>query len=455
MKKKLSSKQIIVVASTLFGMIFGAGNLIFPVHMGQLSGSNFIPATLGFVITGVGIPILGIVAIGYSESKGVFSLTSKVGKNFAYVYTIILYLAIGPMCVMPRSASISYGAGLSSIIGVSFNQDIAFLIFSIVFFAITLFFSLRPSGITTSIGKVINPFFLAFLFFLIIVALVNPLANAFEVEPTAEYATQPFFYGFIEGYGTMDALAGLAFGIILIDIVKRMGSKNPSDITKNIMIPSILTGCLMITIYTLTIIMGAESRGAFDVSSNGSVALSQISNNYFGIWGDIVLTTIVTLGSLKTSIGLVTSCSATFYGMLPSKKISYKVWCVICVLIGICISNLGLDNILAFSQPVLSFLCPLAIVIIIMAFVCKRYNYPQIIYKWTIYICCIPAFFDLLRTLPQPVIDTINLEGLINFGRMIFPFLDIGFGWLIPTVIGFTIGIISYKVQQSKKVKYE
>lgn len=283
MNKKLSSKQILVVASTLFGMIFGAGNLIFPVHMGQLAGSNFILGTLGFVITGVGIPILGIIAIGYSESKGLFSLTSKVGKYFAYIYTMILYLAIGPMCVMPRSASIAYGSGLSTIIGESFNQDLAFLIFSIIFFAITLFFSLKPSGITTSVGKIINPIFLIFLFFLIFVALLNPLANVFEVQPTAEYEAQPFFYGFIQGYGTMDALAGLAFGIILIDIVKRMGSREPSAITKNIMIPSVLTGCLMMTIYTLTIIMGVESRGGFDISSNGSIALSQISNNYFGI----------------------------------------------------------------------------------------------------------------------------------------------------------------------------
>ena len=283
MNKKLSFKQILIVASTLFGMIFGAGNLIFPVHMGQLAGSNFISATLGFVITGVCIPILGIIAIGYRESKGLFSLASKVGKYFAYIYTMILYLAIGPMCVMPRSASIAYGSGLSTIIGESFNQDIAFLMFSIIFFTITLFFSLRPSGITTSVGKVINPVFLVFLFLLIFVALFNPLANIFEVQPTADYETQSFFHGFIEGYGTMDALAGLAFGIILIDIVKRMGSRQPSAITKNIMIPSVLTGCLMMTIYTLTIIMGVESRGSFDISSNGSIALSQISNNYFGI----------------------------------------------------------------------------------------------------------------------------------------------------------------------------
>ena len=325
MDKKLNFKQILVVASTLFGMIFGAGNLIFPVHMGQLAGNNYLIAAGGFVITGVIVPILGIISIGYSESKGLYSLASKISKPFAFIYTIILYLAIGPCAVMPRSASIAFGAGLSDIIGDSFNQDIAFFIFSIVFFAIVLAFSLKPSGITTSVGKIINPVFLLFLFALIIIALTNPMAEPSQVQPTTEYEQDPFFYGFIEGYGTMDALAGLAFGIILIDIVKRMGVKTPGGITKSIMIPSVMTGCLMFAIYALTILMGVESRGAFDISSNGSVALSQISGYYFGISGNAVLSTIVTLGALKTSIGLVTSCSATFYEIIPGKRIHYKV----------------------------------------------------------------------------------------------------------------------------------
>ena len=282
-KNNLNAKQVLVVASTLFGMIFGAGNLIFPVHMGQLAGSNYLIASLGFFITGVLVPILGIIAIGFSESKGLFSLSSKVSQRFAFIYTTVLYLAIGPCCVMPRSASIAYGSGLSAIIGDSFNQDLAFLIFSIIFFSVALFFSLRPSGITTSVGKVINPIFLVCLFILLIVALTNPMADPAQVPPLNSYENDAFFNGFIEGYGTMDALAGLAFGIILIDIVRKMGIKTPSGITKNVMLPSILTGCLMFTIYFLCIVMGVESRGVFDVSSNGSVALSDISGYYFAI----------------------------------------------------------------------------------------------------------------------------------------------------------------------------
>ena len=446
MDKKLNFKQILVVASTLFGMIFGAGNLIFPVHMGQLAGSNFLIATSGFAITGVIMPILGIIAIGYSESNGLYSLASKISKPFAFIYTIIMYLAIGPCAVMPRSASIAYGAGLAAIIGDKFNQDIAFLIFSFVFFVIVLAFSLKPSGITTSVGKVINPVFLVFLFSLLIIALSNPMADPSQVTPTEAYQKDPFFCGFIQGYGTMDALAGLAFGIILIDIVKRMGVKTPGGITKSIMVPSVMTGCLMFAIYALTILMGVESRGAFDISSNGSVALSDVSNYYFGLAGNAVLTTIVTLGALKTSIGLVTSCSTTFCEIIPTKKIGYKTWAVLCVLAGFTISNLGLDNILSFSQPVLCFLCPLAIVLIILAFIGKRFDYSPVIFKTTIYITCIPALFDAICNLPADVIANLNLQDFIVQGQSAIPLADVGFGWLIPAIIGFGIGYTIYKI---------
>lgn len=149
MDKKLNAKQIIVIASTLFGMLFGSGNLIFPVHLGQMAASNFIPATIGFVITGVGLPVLSVVAISVSESDGLYSLASKVSIKFANVYTIILFLTIGPLCVMPRSASISYNAGLSSIVGDKMDQHIAFLLFSLVFFGMVAFFAFKPTGITT------------------------------------------------------------------------------------------------------------------------------------------------------------------------------------------------------------------------------------------------------------------------------------------------------------------
>ncbi|MBR5583521.1 MAG: branched-chain amino acid transport system II carrier protein [Lachnospiraceae bacterium] len=163
MQKQLNMKQKILVGGTLFGMFFGAGNLIFPVHLGQLAGYNVVPAMVGFIITAVGIPILGVAAIGNTHSDGLQSLASKVGKGYGYFFTCLLYLTIGPFFAIPRCATTSFTTGIAPMLGGNMAESTGLLIFSLIFFAFVLFFSLRPAKITVWIGKIINPLFLVFL----------------------------------------------------------------------------------------------------------------------------------------------------------------------------------------------------------------------------------------------------------------------------------------------------
>ena len=219
--KKLTMRQKILVAGTLFGMFFGAGNLIFPVHLGQLAGRNVIPAIIGFIVTAVGIPIFGVAAIGITHSDGLQTLSSKVGKGYGIFFTCLLYLTIGPLFAIPRCATVSFTTGVAPMLLDPSKEWLALLIFSAIFFAFVLFFSLRPGKITVWIGKIINPIFLLFLAVLVIAALTNPGASIAAVEPVEAYATgtSSFFSSFIEGYGTMDAIAGLAFGIVVVDVI--------------------------------------------------------------------------------------------------------------------------------------------------------------------------------------------------------------------------------------------
>ena len=165
--KKLTRRQRILVATTLFGMFFGAGNLIFPVHLGQMAGSNVIPAIIGFIITAVGIPIFGVAAIGVTHSDGLQTLSGKVGRGYGIFFTCLLYLTIGPLFAIPRCATVSFTTGVSPMLPEA-AQPLALLLFSAVFFAFVLFFSLRPGKITVWIGKIINPVFLLFLAVLVI-----------------------------------------------------------------------------------------------------------------------------------------------------------------------------------------------------------------------------------------------------------------------------------------------
>ena len=172
--KKLTMRQKILVAGTLFGMFFGAGNLIFPVHLGQLAGRNVIPAIIGFIVTAVGIPIFGVAAIGITHSDGLQTLSSKVGKGYGIFFTCLLYLTIGPLFAIPRCATVSFTTGVAPMLLDPSKEWLALLIFSAIFFAFVLFFSLRPGKITVWIGKIINPIFLLFLAVLVIAALTNP-----------------------------------------------------------------------------------------------------------------------------------------------------------------------------------------------------------------------------------------------------------------------------------------
>ena len=318
MKKSLNFKESIIVGSMFFGMFFGAGNLIFPVLMGQLAGKNSIPAIVGFVLTGVSLPLLGVVCIGVSKKNSLFELAGLVGDKYKYFFTMILYLTIGPFFAIPRCATTSFTVGIKPLLLNSPNEKLFLFLFSLAFFTLVLIFALKPSGIMNYIGKYINPLFLIFLTILIVVAFVNPIPNQQDViEASGDYATIPFFKGFIEGYNTMDAIASLAFGITIITVIKNLGITDETSITLSIFKTGIIGCSLMAIIYFLTTIMGTMSRGMYDIQSNGGDVLAIISTHYFGRIGIYILLITVTLACLKTSIALVVSCSEIFSKMFP------------------------------------------------------------------------------------------------------------------------------------------
>ena len=416
--KKLTMRQKILVAGTLFGMFFGAGNLIFPVHLGQLAGRNVIPAIIGFIVTAVGIPIFGVAAIGITHSDGLQTLSSKVGKGYGIFFTCLLYLTIGPLFAIPRCATVSFTTGVAPMLLDPSKEWLALLIFSAIFFAFVLFFSLRPGKITVWIGKIINPIFLLFLAVLVIAALTNPGASIAAVEPVEAYATgtSSFFSSFIEGYGTMDAIAGLAFGIVVVDVIRRMGVDNDDAVAVDVLGSGALTGILMAVIYIVTILMGTQSRGLFEISDNGGIALTQIAGHYFGGVGQIILAVTITFACLKTSIGLVTSCSETFVKMTHG-KLSYKAWAILFTLFSFAVSNVGLSAIIEYSIPVLMLIYPPAIALIILAFIGKFFHHDKAVYISVMAFTWAAAIFDFMKTLPAGVQSSLHLDRLVAFAR--------------------------------------
>ena len=438
--KKLTLRQKILVAGTLFGMFFGAGNLIFPVHLGQMAGRNALPAIIGFIITAVGIPILGVAAIGVTHSDGLQTLSGKVGKGYGIFFTCLLYLTIGPLFAIPRCATVSFTTGITPLLGADSPERLYLLLFSAVFFAFVLFFSLRPGKITVWIGKIINPLFLFFFAALMLAALLAPGAAVSAVEPVEAYRSDAFFPALIEGYGTMDAIAGLAFGIVVIDVIRRMGVDNDDAIAEDVLSSGLLTGALMALIYVVSIVVGAQSRGLFELSENGGIALTQIAGHYLGGVGLFILAFTITFACLKTSIGLVTACAETFSKM-TNGKISYRSWAILFTVFSFAVSNIGLSAIIEYSIPMLMLIYPPAIALILLAFLGKFFAHDRTVYIATMIGTWAAAIFDCMKTLPAPVQTALHLDAPIAFAAAHLPLFDKNLGWLLPAVIGFAAGM--------------
>lgn len=444
--KKLSLRQLITVATMLFGLFFGAGNLIFPASMGQLAGSNLWWASAGFLITGVGLPLLGVAALGISREEGLLELSSRVGKGYGLFFTCLLYLTIGPFFAIPRCATVSYTVGIQQLLPQGGAAALA--VFSLLFFGAVLFFSLRPGEILTWVGKVLTPLFLCFLAVLVLRALSAPMASVADIPPAGSYRDAAFSTGLLEGYNTMDALASLAFGIIVVNAIRSLGVREPGAVARDTVRAGVFSSLLMAVIYLLVTVVGAQSRGQLEISANGGEALAQIAGHYFGSAGAVILAATVTIACLKTAVGLVTSCSETFVKIFPGGP-SYRIWAVTFSLVSFLIANLGLNTILAYSTPVLMFLYPLSIVLILLTLGGRLFgNHPAVL-RWTIGCTMVAAVFDLLRTLPTQAQAALHLEPVVALAETWLPLCKQGFGWVCPAVLGLVIGLALRRVRRA------
>lgn len=444
--KKLTLRQLLTVATMLFGLFFGAGNLIFPASVGQLAGRSLWWASAGLLITGVGLPLLGVAALGISRKEGLFDLSSRVGRGYGFFFTCLLYLTIGPFFAIPRCATVSYTVGIQQLLPQ--GGALALGIFSLVFFAAVLFFSLRPGEILTWVGKVLTPLFLCFLAVLILRALTSPLGDVSAVEPSGSYAANAFTAGVLEGYNTMDALASLAFGIIVVNAIRGLGVKEPAAVAKSTVLAGVFSSLFMGLIYVLVIVMGAQSRGLFPVSANGGEALSLIAGHYFGGVGALILAATVTLACLKTAVGLITSCSETFVQLFPAGP-SYRMWAVGFCAISFLIANLGLNAILSYSTPVLMFLYPLSIVLILLTLGGGLFGNDRGVLRWTIGFTMAASVIDLLRTLPESTRTLLHLEPLVTFAETYLPLCRLGFGWVCPALAGLLLGLLLRRMRRA------
>ena len=449
MTKKLTFKESMFIGSMLFGLFFGAGNLIFPVHMGQESGSAVFWANLGFLVTGIGLPFLGVIAIGVSKTSGVYELAERIGKKYALVFTVLLYLVIGPFFALPRLATTSFEIGLDPFIQAK-QQHVFLVIFSILFFFTAWWLSRRPTKILDYVGKFLNPAFLILLGILLVLAFIHPLGAIDQATVQPSYQEHAFFTGFTQGYNTLDALAALAFGILIVTTIRNMGVTKPSEIAKDTIKSGAISIVLMGIIYTLLAYVGTMSLGGFALSSNGGIALAQIADHYLGTYGSILLALIVILACLKTGIGLITAFAETFTDLFPKRN--YIVFVTLASALACLVATVGLTNIIQISLPVLMFIYPLAMTLILLVLVGPLFKQRPAVYRMTTYFTLIASILDGLNACPDGIKQTSFVKTLLDFATNYLPFFKLGMGWIVPALIGLVIGLIWSMVKKETPV---
>ena len=437
-----SNNRYIAIGLMLFALLFGAGNLIFPAAMGQNAGVNVWYAVLGFCVTGVGLPLISIAALGYSGCLDLEEAAGRVHPWYGVFYSVVSYLAIGPCFAAPRTGTVSFEIAVKPFFG-SFSPDIALPIFLLVFFLLTYWLAATPSKLVDRVGKILTPALLAVILLLIVQSFISPLGT--PQAPTKNYATPvtAVMQGILDGYNTLDAIASFIFATLVISFVKEGGVTQPKAIMKQVLLSGSIAVALLAFIYIFIAKIGADSVTQLGILETGAPVLAGSAKILFGNLGAAILAVIVLLACLSTSVGLVTCCAAYFMRLLG--HFSYKTYAVIFCVISYLVGLFGLKTIIVSTIPVLMFIYPLLVALICLIFLDKFFGGRQCVYAWTIAFTFVMATINLLET------AGVNLGSFETMLQTYVPLHTFGMGWIPFAAVGFVIGLIWKAAVPEKK----
>ena len=414
---------IIVVGLMLFAMFFGAGNLIFPPQLGVEAGTAYGPAMAGFLSTAVLLPALAVIAVSVS-GNGIVDIASRTGKVFGLVFSVAVYLSIGALYAIPRTANVAFETGVAGVAGTT--SAWALFAFTVAFFAVSLWLSLRPGGIVDSLGRWLTPALLVLIVALVVVG--SMVLTGEPGAPTEKWADAPYAAGFLEGYLTMDSLAALVFGIVVIDSLRSRGIRDQ----RRVVTSSILAGVVAVILLGVVYLgLGRLGRGIEGEYTNGALLLSDAATQSFGAAGAWIFALIVLLACLTTAVGLITSTAAFFSSLTP--RIGFQAWAVVFTLAGLLMSNLGLETIIGIAIPLNVFLYPMAVALVFLTLLQAALPFKLVwSYRIPVAVAGVFALIDLARALAVEPASAIPALAEL-------PLYEQSLSWVIPTAIALVI----------------
>lgn len=444
------NKNTWIIGFTLFAMFFGAGNLIFPPNLGLDSGQFFWPSILAFALTGIGLPLLGVI-VGALDKQGYIGSLNKISPKFSVIFLIVIYLTIGPLFAIPRTASTSFEMTITPIAHT--NSSLALFIFTIIYFLVVLYLCVNPNKMVDRIGSLLTPLLLITILAMIIKGFVDYGGNTHSQAAeafTSNFAG--FSQGFTNGYLTMDAIAAIAFSMIVVNAVKATGITHANKIFRQTLLAGIIAAVALMFIYISLGFIGnhmavPQEKVASLIANDqniGTYLLTTMASAGFGAFGKYLLGIIVALACLTTACGLIVSVSEYFNRIFP--RISYKTYVIIFTLVSFILANQGLNSVITMSVPVLSIVYPVAITSVLLILLARFIPTKPIAQQIPVAVVSIISILSVIHTQGWFKLSLIDNLPLKDYSLEWFPIA------VITTIIGY---IVAPLFKKQKTIVYE
>lgn len=424
-KKKFGADSI-VVGFALFSMFFGAGNVIFPPYLGFGAGTQWVNGFLFYFIADIGLALFALftlLKVGGSEN-----ITGRIGSVASNILMSAIILCIGPMVAIPRTAATTFEMSVAPLI-----SGVSPVIFSVAFFIVVLLLSIRQSAVIDVVGKVLTPALLIGLLVLIIKGIISPLGSIVNPHVDSSFV---IVNGIKSGYQTMDVLAALAFGIIILKSAQEKGYSDARESSKMIRAAAVIAGVLLLIVYFGLTYLGATSASLFSLGISRAELVIGIVERLLGKVGLVIFAVVVALACMTTAVALVSS-AASFFEKLTKGRLSYATLVIIICVSSAVISNLGLDRIVAVASPILDIVYPPTLVLIALSWFGDRLS--RGVYRWAV-----------IGALIASVLSTLSLYGVSVPIINTLPLASLGLGWIVPAA-GF--GIVAYVISRLRKMR--
>ena len=411
--------DILVIGFALFSMFFGAGNVIFPPFLGMQAGSEWFSGFICYFAADIGLALLTIIAMLKNDSDAQ-GITRPLGKTASAILLTAVVLCIGPLLAIPRTAASTYEMSVLPLV-----SSVSPAVFSIAFFALILALCINESAVVDIVGKVLTPALLGGLLLLIAVGVFRPIG---PIAAAAKIDNVPAS-GIMSGYQTMDVLAALIFGTIILKSAENKGYTDTKSKNRVVLGAGIVASLGLLVVYLGLTYLGATVSTLFNSSVNRSALVLAIVESLLGQAGKIIFAVVVALACITTAVALVSS-AADYFHALTGGKISYRLLVVIMCVFSAVVSNVGLDQIVSIAAPILSIVYPPALVLIILSFFSKKISGVHV-YRWS-----------AAGALAVSLLDTVSSMGVPMEWLKILPLSSMGFGWVVPAALAGILGAV-------------